>query len=57
MSAKHQALFSKFNSGFSPHILEKWEEMVESWENDPSYRNPFEESIPGKRHYQWLFSW
>jgi hypothetical protein len=44
MSAKHNALFTKFSSNFSPDIVEKWEMMVNDWEDDLSKKNPFEEA-------------
>ena len=48
MSAKHEALFSKFSSNFSNEIVEKWEKIVRTWEEDPTSKNPFFEASVGE---------
>ena len=48
MSLKHLELLERFSSRFSESTLEKWRNMVEDWDKDPSKLNPYDEPEVGE---------
>ena len=48
MKATHKAAYQQLTSTFPAELIEKWENKVEKWENDPSAPNPYTEPAIGK---------
>ena len=48
MKATHKAAYQQLMSTFPAELIEKWENKVEKWENDPSTPNPYTEPAIGK---------
>jgi hypothetical protein len=48
MGAKAQALHTRTTARFSPDTIEKWDQMVREWEDNPKKPNPFAETEIGK---------
>lgn len=47
MHKKHQSAFESFNQTFTEETIEKWEEMVSTWDGDMNLPNPYEEPPAG----------
>jgi hypothetical protein len=47
MKKKHEGIFTQFSATFPQSVLEKWVNVVETWERDPSAPNPYKELCSG----------
>jgi hypothetical protein len=43
MKIKHTAILSQFTSRFSPELINQWNNMIETWDNNHDNPNPYEE--------------
>jgi hypothetical protein len=48
MSQKQQLHHQELTATFNSKIIQEWEKMVESWDNDPRAPNPYMEPIISK---------
>jgi hypothetical protein len=50
MSAKQRTTFDQLSATFSPDAVQKWEEMVATWNADPKKPNPYTELKSGESY-------
>ena len=48
MSVMQSEVYNQFSATFSPPVIKKWEDMIATWEANPSAPNPYAEPENGK---------
>lgn len=48
MKQRHEELLDEFSAEFPPDVISQWVEMIETWNEDPSSPNPYEEVDNGE---------
>ena len=52
MKTKHRSLLNRFTVKLSPDTVEKWTAMIDSWDEDHTRPNPYEEPLIGALNLQ-----
>jgi len=56
MATKHKALHDELTTAFPPDVMQKWEDMVKTWNADPQAPNPYNEPVTSGFSDESLYS-